>query len=85
MARFERETKLLASLNHPNIAATYGLEEAEGKLFLVLELVEGETLGQRLTKGPPPLKKPWEYAARLPSIFSIPAQATAVQEVSPAE
>jgi serine/threonine protein kinase len=48
MARFEREAKLLASLNHPNIAAIYGLEKAEGKRFLVLELVEGETLEQRL-------------------------------------
>jgi eukaryotic-like serine/threonine-protein kinase len=51
MARFEREAKLLASLNHPNIAAIYGLEQAEGKRFLVLELVEGETLAQRLSKG----------------------------------
>ena len=49
MARFEREAKLLASLNHPNIAAIHGLEEADGKRFLVLELVEGETLAQRLS------------------------------------
>jgi serine/threonine protein kinase len=55
MARFEREAKLLASLNHPNIAAIYGLEQAEGKRFLVLELVEGETLAQRLSKGPLPV------------------------------
>ena len=52
MARFEREARLLATLNHPNIAAIYGLEEAEGKRFLVLELVEGETLAQRVSKGP---------------------------------
>ncbi len=51
MARFEREARLLASLNHPNIAAIYGLEQAEGKRFLVLELVEGETLAQRISKG----------------------------------
>ena len=57
MARFEREAKLLASLNHPNIAAIYGLEHAEGKRFLVLELVEGETLAQRLSKGPIPLEE----------------------------
>ena len=44
LARFEREAKLLASLNHPNIAAIYGLEEHEGTRFLVLELVEGPTL-----------------------------------------
>ena len=51
LARFEREAKLLASLNHPNIAAIHGLEEHEGKRFLVLELVEGQTLAERLKKG----------------------------------
>jgi serine/threonine-protein kinase len=55
LARFEREAKLLASLNHPNIAAIYGLEQANGKRFLVLELVEGETLAQRIAKGPLPV------------------------------
>src|SRR4030043_974664 len=44
VARFQREAKLLASLNHPNIAAIHGLEESEGTNFLVLELVEGQTL-----------------------------------------
>jgi eukaryotic-like serine/threonine-protein kinase len=57
MARFEREAKLLASLNHPNIAAIYGLEQAEGKRFLVLELVEGQTLAQRINKGPLPVEE----------------------------
>jgi len=57
LARFEREAKLLASLNHPNIAAIHGLEEAGGKRFLVLELVEGETLAQRITKGPLPVEE----------------------------
>ena len=52
ISRFEREAKLLASLNHPNIAALYGMEEAEGKHFLVMELVEGETLAERLRRGP---------------------------------
>src|SRR5512143_2641632 len=55
MARFEREAKVLASLNHPNIAAIYGLEQAEGKRFIVMELVEGETLAQRLSKGALPI------------------------------
>src|SRR5208337_3036573 len=55
VARFQREAKLLASLNHPNIAAIYGLEESGGTNFLVLELVEGETLAQRLSKGPLPI------------------------------
>ena len=57
MARFEREAKLLASLNHPNIAAIYGLEHAEGKRFIVMELVEGESLSQRLGKGPLPIEE----------------------------
>ena len=56
MARFEREAKLLASLNHPNIAGIYGLERADGTRFLVLEYVEGETLQARLSKGALPLE-----------------------------
>ena len=52
IARFEREAKVLASINHPNIAALYGLEESNGQQFLVMELVEGETLAERLQRGP---------------------------------
>ena len=52
LARFEREAKVLASLNHPNIAAIYGLEESEGIRALVLELVEGPTLADRIKQGP---------------------------------
>ncbi len=48
LARFEREAKVLASLNHPNIGSIYGLEEAEGIRALVLELVEGPTLADRI-------------------------------------
>lgn len=48
LARFEREAKLLASLNHPNIATIYGLEESESINFLVLELAEGKTLAERV-------------------------------------
>ncbi len=48
IARFEREARLLASLNHPHIAALYGMEEAGGQQFLIMELVEGETLAERL-------------------------------------
>jgi serine/threonine-protein kinase len=55
MARFQREAQVLASLNHPNIASIYGLEEADGVRCLVLELVEGETLAERIAKGPIPL------------------------------
>jgi serine/threonine protein kinase/Tol biopolymer transport system component len=55
LARFEREAKVLASFSHPNIAAIYGLERGDGKRFLVLELVEGQTLAQRIFKGPLPV------------------------------
>ena len=55
LARFEREAKLLAALNHPNIAAIHGLETAEQIRFLVLELVPGQTLAERLHAGPLPL------------------------------
>ena len=51
-ARFEREAKLLASLNHPNIAVVHGLHQAEGVRFLVMELVPGEDLAKRLEEGP---------------------------------
>ncbi len=52
LARFRREAQMLASLNHPNIAAIYGLEESSGAPHLVLELVEGETLAAQLKRGP---------------------------------
>ncbi len=57
MARFEREARLLASLNHPNIAAIYGLEQADGKRFIAMELVEGETLAQRIGNGALPVEE----------------------------
>ena len=57
LARFEREAKLLASLNHPNIATIHGLEEHNGTRFLVLELVEGDTLADRLKHGAIPVEE----------------------------
>jgi len=56
VARFEREARVLASLNHPNIAAIYGLEQSDGVTALVLELVDGETLADRIRRGPVPLR-----------------------------
>jgi serine/threonine protein kinase/Tol biopolymer transport system component len=55
LARFQREAQLLASVNHPHIAAVFGVEDAEPMLALVMELVEGPTLAERLTSGPIPM------------------------------
>ena len=55
LARFQREAEVLASLNHPNIASIYGLERADGTTALVLELVEGPTLADRIAEGPIPI------------------------------
>jgi serine/threonine protein kinase len=55
VARFQREAEVLASLNHPNIAAIYDLVESGKSRFLVLELVEGETLAERISRGPIPI------------------------------
>src|SRR5580765_3563376 len=52
LARFQREAQLLAALNHPHIGGIHGLEEAGGSRFLVLELVDGQSLAQRLASGP---------------------------------
>ncbi|HEY6065874.1 MAG TPA: serine/threonine-protein kinase, partial [Thermoanaerobaculia bacterium] len=52
LARFEREARMLAALNHPGIAAIYGLEEAGATRFIVMELVPGETLSEKLSRGP---------------------------------
>ena len=65
LARFEREAKLLASLNHPRIGAIYGLEESEGKRFLVLELIEGDTLADRVKRGPIPVEESLELALQM--------------------
>ena len=65
LTRFKREAQLLASLNHTNIAAIHGLEEADGKPFLVLELVEGEDLSERLDRGALALDEALEIARQI--------------------
>ena len=65
LARFQREAHLLASLNHPHIAAIHGLEEADGQRFLVLELVEGEDLKERLERGAIPVDEALEIAEQV--------------------
>src|SRR5499425_2388839 len=57
VARFQREARLLASLNHPNIAAIHGVEEISGRHFLVMELVQGETLANRIKRGAIPIEE----------------------------
>src|SRR5262249_41313827 len=60
VSRFQREAEVLASLNHPNIAAIHDLQEAGGVQFLVLELVEGETLAELIQWGPIPVEEALE-------------------------
>src|SRR5215470_1968607 len=57
VTRFEREARALAALNHPNIAAIYGVEESAGRKFLVMELVPGLTLAERIERGPIPAEE----------------------------
>jgi serine/threonine protein kinase len=65
VARFQREAKLLASLNHANIAAIHGLEESGGTSFLVMELVEGQTLAERVKNGPLPVEESLKLALQI--------------------
>src|ERR1700737_993503 len=58
LSRFQREAKMLAALNHPNIATIYGLEQSGGTSYLVMELVPGETLAERIKRdGPVPIEE----------------------------
>ena len=65
LARFEREARVLATLNHPHIGAIYGVEEADGVRGLVLELVEGATLAERLALGPLPIQEALTVARQI--------------------
>ena len=65
LARFQREAQVLASLNHPNIAQIHGIEESDGTRALVLELVEGPTLADRIAKGPIPLDEALPIAKQI--------------------
>ena len=65
LARFQREAELLAALNHPNIAAIYGLEKAPDVTALVMELVEGEDLSQRIARGAIPVDEALPIAKQI--------------------
>ena len=67
LGRFQREAHLLAALNHPNIAAIYGLEESDDRRCLVLELVEGKTLAEKLGEGPLPMDEILQIARQMAS------------------
>ena len=65
LARFAREARVLAALNHPHIGAIYGLEDADGVPALVLELVDGETLADRIARGPLALQESLTFARQI--------------------
>src|SRR5579863_5835215 len=65
LARFQREARMLAALNHPNIATIYGLEQSDGVACLVMELVPGETLAERVKAGPLPIEEALKIAAQI--------------------
>ena len=64
-ARFTREAQMLAALNHPNIAVIFGMEDADGREALVLELVEGPTLAERIAQGALPLDEALSIARQI--------------------
>lgn len=65
LIRFQREAKVLASLNHPNIATIHGLEHSDGTHFLIMELVPGETLADRVKAGPLPIEEALGIAVQI--------------------
>src|SRR5215468_132560 len=69
VSRFQREAEVLASLNYPNIAAIYDLQETDGFRFLVLELVEGQTLADRIARGPISVEEALEIARYICEAF----------------
>ena len=85
LARFTREAQILASLNHPNIAAIHGIEEAEGTRALVLELVEGPTLADRISKGPIPLHEALPIAEEIAAALGAAHEAGVIhRDLKPA-
>jgi Tol biopolymer transport system component/predicted Ser/Thr protein kinase len=71
LERFEREARVLAALSHPNIAGIHGLEEVEGKRFLVMEVAEGETLSERIARGALPVEEAVRIAERIAEALEV--------------
>jgi eukaryotic-like serine/threonine-protein kinase len=85
LARFRREARLLASLNHPHVGAIYTVVEDEQRLGLVLELVEGPTLAERLAQGPLPLRRALEIAQQIAAAIDAAHQQSIVhRDLKPA-
>jgi serine/threonine protein kinase len=85
LARFEREGRLLASLNHPNLAVLYAIERDRDRPYLAIELIEGESLAERLTRGPLPLAEACEVSAQVASGLEAAHQAGVVhRDLKPA-
>jgi serine/threonine protein kinase len=85
LARFQREAEVLASLNHPNIAAIYGLEESEGMTALVMELVEGDDLSQRIARGAIPIDEALAIAKQIAEALEAAHEQTIIhRDLKPA-
>jgi eukaryotic-like serine/threonine-protein kinase len=83
--RFEREARILASLNHPHIGGVHGLEEVDGLTALVMELVEGETLAERLARGPQPVTETLDVAGQVAeALEAAHAQGVVHRDLKPA-
>ena len=85
LSRFQREARMLASLNHPNIATIHGLEQSNGVHFLVMELVAGQTLAQRLRAGPLPVKEVLDLSIQVAdALDAAHAQGIIHRDIKPA-
>src|SRR5206468_449079 len=85
VARFQREAKTLAALNHPHIGGIYGLEDADGVRALVLELVDGPTLADRIAQGPLPLDEALPVARQIAeAVQAAHEQAIVHRDLKPA-
>ena len=71
LARFELEARALAAFSHPNIAGIHGLEEVDGQRFLVMEVAEGQTLGERLARGPLPVEEAVRIALQIAEALEV--------------
>jgi serine/threonine protein kinase len=85
LARFRREAQMLGALNHPNIAAIYGLEESENRFALVLEYVDGETLAERINRGRLPIEEVLQIALQLAQALEAAHEKTIIhRDLKPA-